>query len=251
MGERRCLRATSIAAGLALGVSLVALLALQVPAARADGDPASDILLFGDYSLPYSQPVSDAYKQRLGELTNAAGRARYPIKVAIIASALDLGSEDRFTGRPADYVRFLSTELASPKRYTRDPASRKAADVKVPILVVMPEGVALARRGKELSTAAVGKVETPKGEGADPLVETAVIAVQRLAADAGRPIKSLGPAPPSTANTAGDIPSESSSGNGDSGSSSAWAVAAIIVGGLLLIGGGIAAYVYLSGRRRV
>jgi hypothetical protein len=249
MGECRCLRATSIAAGLALGLSLVALVVGQAPIARADGDPASDILLFADYSLPYSQPVSDAYRQRLEELTAKARRAHYPVKIAIISSALDLGSDDRFTGRPSDYVRFLSSELASPKSYTRDPSSKKAADIRVPVLVVMPEGVALARRGKPLSTAGVGKIEAPKGEGADPLVETAVVAVQRLAARAGNPIEGLGPAPPSTANASGDTVSQTSS-NSDGGTSG-WAVAGLVAGGLALIGAAIAGFVFVSGRRRV
>jgi hypothetical protein len=224
----------AFAVGLLLGLSLLVLSAGRVPAtARADGDPASDILLFADYSIPYSQPVSVAEKARLDEVTKKARRAHYPIKVALIASGLDLGSDSRFTGHPSAYARFLSRELTSPRAYGRH--RTQAADVREPILVVMPDGVALARRGMALSTTAIEKLPRRPGPQGDALTEKAVVAVQRLAARAGHPLEGIGPAPPPA--TAADSSPTSSP---DGGSISGWEVAALVALGGLAIAGGVA-----------
>src|SRR6185503_11585402 len=138
--------------GLALIAAFIAFGAGHGPsAALADGDPASDILLFSDVSLPYSAPVSEIQKARLLKVAAKAKRAGYPIKVAIISSSLDLGTDDRFTGHPSGYARFLSEELSSPKSYSKHKRRAvRAADIKVPILIVMDDGIALAKRGKSL-----------------------------------------------------------------------------------------------------
>ena len=49
------------------------------PAALADGDPASDILLFSDVSLPYSAPVSEIQKARL---LKVAAKAKRDVRAA-------------------------------------------------------------------------------------------------------------------------------------------------------------------------
>lgn len=242
------------AAGLALLASLLASFAAHTPpVALADGDPASDILLFSDFSLPYSEPVSETEKARLMMVTEKAKRAHYPLKVAIIASALDLGSDDRFTGHPSEYARFLSTELASPRSYGRHKRRAvRAADIKVPILIVMPDGIALARRGKSLSTAAIGNIKVPNRPGADPLAEQGVVAIARLAARAGHPLHGIGPAPPATTTGPGlTVPGQSSSSSsGDDGSLSGWAIAGIVAVALVALAAIAVAVTRVSRRRR-
>ena len=223
------------------------------PVALGDGDPASDILLFSDASLPYSQPVSDVEKNRLLDVAAKAKKAHYPIKVAIIASSLDLGSDDQFTGHPSGYARFLSTELSSPKSYGKHKRSAvRAADIKVPILIVMPDGIALAQRGKSLSTAALGNIKVPNRPGADPLTEQAVVAIKRLAARAGHPLRGIGPSPPATTSGPGlTVPGQSSSSSsGDDSSLSGWAIAGIVAIALLTLAAIAIAVTRVSRRRR-
>jgi hypothetical protein len=229
--------------GLALIAALLVSGAGHTPlAALADGDPASDILLFSDFSLPYSAPVSEVQKTRLMDVVKKAKRAHYPIKVAIIASALDLGTDDRFTGHPSGYARFLSKELTSPTSYKNakhNPEVAQAADIKVPILVVMSDGIALAKRGRLLQSSVVGKPEVPARPGADPLTEQAVIAIKRLAARAGHPLRGIGPSPAATGSgkpvSTQTIPSGSSSSSSDGSALSGWAIAGIVAIALLAL----------------
>jgi hypothetical protein len=217
--------------------------------ARADGDPASDILLLADFSLPYSEPVSDLEKARLDEVVRKAKRAHYPIKVAVISSSLDLGSDDRFTGHPGLYARFLSSELASPKSFRHRPKSH-VADVRVPILVVMRDGIALARRGKLLPTGDLGNLDVPSRPGADPIAERAVIAIQRLAARAGQRLAGIGPPPPATSDTGQAAPSSSGPTSSDDGSLSGWAIAGIVAAAVLALAVGGAVIARVARRRR-
>jgi hypothetical protein len=219
--------------GLALIAAFIAFGAGHAPsAALADGDPASDILLFSDVSLPYSAPVSEIQKARLLKVAAKAKRAGYPIKVAIISSSLDLGTDDRFTGHPSGYARFLSEELSSPKSYSKHKRRAvRAADIKVPILIVMDDGIALAKRGKSLPSSVVGSPKVPNRPGADPLTEQAVIAIKRLAAQAGHPLHGIGPSPAATGSgqpvSTQDVPASGSSSSDDS-SLSGWAIAGIV-----------------------
>jgi len=109
---------------------------LSLLAARADGDPASDILYFQDVYLPYPEP-SKAAADALREAVKTAFESHYRIKVAVIASPTDLGSVPSLFNKPDQYARFLGTELAS--FYTES------------LLVVMPPGFALYRNGADTS----------------------------------------------------------------------------------------------------
>src|SRR5579875_2662591 len=80
--------------------SILALtLVCGVPAAFADGDPASDVL--SAYSLfdPPDAGVPAATEQRLEALLSASARAGFPIRVALINSASDLGTVTQFWGQ--------------------------------------------------------------------------------------------------------------------------------------------------------
>ena len=145
-------------------IALVAALAAGLATeARADADPASDMLYTGDVFLPY-EPVSPAVAAELrGTVRNARADGK-PIKVAVIATKRDLGGVPTLFGNPLYYARFLGAELQF--LYSGK------------LLVVMPQGAALSERGKLIANPAVlhARIE----QGTDGLVRTATGLVQDL-----------------------------------------------------------------------
>ena len=93
-------------------VLLVLVLVLAPAAARADGDPASDVLYLQDVYLPYEQP-SPAAGEDLQAAVADANKAGYRIKVAVIASPADLGLVGSLMNKPRVYARFLGAEVRS------------------------------------------------------------------------------------------------------------------------------------------
>jgi len=151
----------------------VALLAalLAVPAARADGDPASDYLLGQQVFFPYDLKVSSETQQSLVALVNEANSKGYTIRVAMIWSSYDLGSVPGLWRKPQDYARFLGAEL----RYV----------YKNRLLIVMPNGFGFYHQQKPTTkeSATLGKIGV--GAGANGFVDATREAVTRLAADNG------------------------------------------------------------------
>jgi hypothetical protein len=152
---------------------LVVMTALCVLAgtARADGDPASDYLLGTQVFLPYDVKLPAAKQQELVSLVANANKAGYAIRVALIASAYDLGSVASLWRQPRPYAKFLGAELQFVYKHR--------------LLVVMPNGFGFnwpkhpsAKEDDLLSTVAIGK-------GAAGLLDSAVTAVQKLAAASG------------------------------------------------------------------
>jgi hypothetical protein len=137
--------------------------------ARADGDPASDVLASGRLFLPQDAGVGAARQAQLSALLAAAQRAGYPIRVALIASSADLGSVTALWRQPQSYARFLGQELALVNTG--------------PLLVVMPNGVGEYRFRGALpgGRGALAGIGAP---GTD-LATAALTAVQRLAAADG------------------------------------------------------------------
>ena len=119
---------------------LAALLAL-VPAslARADGDPASDILLSQTSFLPADVKASTRAQAQLSSLLHAAEQAGFPIRVAVIQSGYDLGSVTSLWRKPRLYAEFLGVELSTV--------------YKGALLVVMPDGFGLNLPGRSPSAA--------------------------------------------------------------------------------------------------
>jgi hypothetical protein len=154
---------------LALTLTLSALLAaaLQIPAAYADGDPASDVLVSQDVFLPPSANVSARIATQLKTLTRQAARAGDLVKVALIAAPTDLGSVSSLYGRPTDYARFLSLELEFVTR--------------APILIVMPQGISVAHAGKTLPHKELASI--PVTAGPTGLAHAALTAIHRLEPD--------------------------------------------------------------------
>jgi hypothetical protein len=159
---------------------LVALSALAAPpAARADGDPASDFLLFRDVFLPYNADLDKDTIARLETVVRDARERNFTIRVALIAQPYDLGSVFQLYRMPQRYAQFLGQELAFKYRGR--------------LLVVMPNGFGYGEGGKPNPHLA-GALDGLRPPGRDPtaLAEGAVTAVLRLAAAAGRPL----PPPP-------------------------------------------------------
>jgi cytochrome oxidase Cu insertion factor (SCO1/SenC/PrrC family)/thiol-disulfide isomerase/thioredoxin len=157
-------------------VSMCAVLTLAlVPApARADGDPASDVLAGQRVFVPADVPSSTAQQRLLEATVDAASRSGYPVRVAVIGSSADLGSITALWRRPQSYAEFLGQELAlvAPER----------------VVVAMPNGLALYHPGHALpGEAATLAVRGAPGSGR-ALLAAATAAVGALAAAAGHPL---------------------------------------------------------------
>jgi hypothetical protein len=149
-------------------VAIALLLAsLAVPAAaRADGDPASDVLLLQSAYLPYSPQVPKPIEAALTGVLKQSSAKGYPLKVAVIATRNDLGSVPQFFARPQPYADFLESEIAFNK--------------PKPLLVVMPSGFGTAKAGPGAAAALRG-LQPPGAASGDALGRAAVEGTLRLA----------------------------------------------------------------------
>jgi hypothetical protein len=160
--------------------SIVAVMLAAPTAARADGDPASDVLLGENVFYPYSPPVSQALQHTLTAETAAASRAHFPIKVALIASPVDLGVIPDLFDQPQRYANFLDQEISF--------------QTKQPLLVVMPSGYGVRGLPRPAAIAAESLTK-PTGRQSNDLARAAILAVPKLAAAAGHPIRNVTDAP--------------------------------------------------------
>ncbi|HUN37396.1 MAG TPA: SCO family protein [Trebonia sp.] len=171
---------------LAVALALVAL-GLLSPAARADGDPGSDVLVYQNLFVAADSNISIPQQVELGNLLTAAGKDGFTVRVAVIATRDDLGAITALWQQPAAYARFLGVELSLAY------AQR--------LLVVMPNGFGFSWQGHSTTGAylALGKLSV--GSGPDGLVTAAEAAVRSLAAASG--IRITAPAEGSAGPTAG------------------------------------------------
>jgi hypothetical protein len=157
-----------------LAVVAVAALAV-VPAARADGDPASDYLITRQTFLPFDAKIPEKQAQALNGIVADANEKGYKIRVAIISKPFDLGAVPSLYRKPTTYARFLGQELAFV--------------YKNRLLIVMPNGFGFNRPGhpttKEYATLSKIKI----APGATGLVTAAQTGVEKLAAASGVTIK--------------------------------------------------------------
>jgi hypothetical protein len=160
--------------------------------ARADGDPASDVLLTEYVFYPYSPAVSSGLAGRLNGATAEARTAGYPIKVALIASTNDLGAAAVLFGRPQTYAQFLGSEI------------REVAPYQL-LLVVMPTGYGVSTSSAAAQRAVAGLAK-PQGTTSDDLARAAILAVPKLAAAAGHPLKSIPDLPVTSTSPGGSKP---------------------------------------------
>jgi hypothetical protein len=156
----------------AVAIAAAALLLVLSPTqARADGDPASDYLIEQALFLPPDANVSAADQRKLIAVVQQASRRGFPIRVAVIGDAADLGSVTALWKKPRLYARFLATEITY--------------FYKGRLLVVMPNGFGFdyPKHDRASETALLAKIPikvTPSG-----LAREATSAVQRLAAAQG------------------------------------------------------------------
>ena len=154
------------------------LLAGLVPAgsALADGDPASDVLATQALFLPWDANLPTAEQAQLMGVLESAAHHGFPIRVAVIASAADLGSVTALWHQPQAYASFLGEELS--------------LVYMGPLLVVMPNGFGLrgfAPPSAQLDAALSG-ISAPT-DGAQ-LGQVTIAAIGRLAAASGHPLPS-------------------------------------------------------------
>jgi hypothetical protein len=93
-----------------LATAAVALLA--VPVARANGDPASDVLLTQQVFIGPEVPISSADQDELLNTVAAANERGFKIRVALIAFTGDLGTAVSLRRHPQSYAKFLGSEIA-------------------------------------------------------------------------------------------------------------------------------------------
>ena len=176
----------------ALRTALVTVLAIFAAAtgsatARADGDPASDVLAQQTLFLPQDAGVPARQQTQIATLLQQAAHAGYPIRVALIASATDLGSVTALWRQPQSYAKFLGQELA--------------LVYHGPLLVVMPTGLGLYQlnRPDAVDRSTLGHLPTPQsGTG---LGTTALNAIQKLATAAGHAVTIPNAGKPANAGT--------------------------------------------------
>jgi hypothetical protein len=150
-----------------------ALLALLIAApARADGDPASDILYGDNVFLSLVSPQVNAKGKVLEELTVAAAQRGLPLKVAVVQAPTDLGVVPQLFGHAAEYAKFLRSEIT-------------LGSWKGTLIVVMngePGGVAVAGPAARQASARVALLSVPANASLDQLGDVAIAAVHAVAA---------------------------------------------------------------------
>jgi hypothetical protein len=158
-------------------------LALLVPGiARANGDPASDVLLTDQTFLPFEAPISASAKNDLQKTVAEATAKGYPIRVAVIAFTGDLGTAVSLWGKPQPYSKFLWNELsfqypgrllvAMPAGFGFYDGNGKPVDKELKVLKRVPPGKiptalteSAAQAVRELAAANGVKVAKPSGGG--------------------------------------------------------------------------------------
>jgi hypothetical protein len=185
----------------ALAASLV-LAAIAVPAAFADGDPASDFLLSqSTFLAPYDGKIPSSQQKRIVAMLQSAKEQGFPLKLAVIVTRYDLGAVPILYRKPQTYAKFLAQE---DYYFWKDE-----------LLVVMPNGYGLYKLKNlppedKAALAKLPRFDTANGPALADAAERAIIA---LAARRGLKL---------------------STGTG-SGGSSVWVERGEIAGGALLI----------------
>ena len=154
----------------ALLVSAAAAL-LAVPLARANGDPASDVLLTQKVYFPLDATLSDSDREALLKTVEAANARGYKIRVALIPFTSDLGTAVSLWKHPQDYSKFLGSELAFVYRNR--------------LLIVQPSGFGFYNRNKPVAKERHVLAKVPVGKTPTELTQSATAAVRALAAADG------------------------------------------------------------------
>lgn len=201
------------------GLAALLLLAAAAPGALADGDPASDVLLGEPVFYPYTPPVPASVQRQLNGAAAAAAKAHLPVKVALIASPIDLGVIPALFNQPQKYADFLDQEISFTNRRQR-------------LLVVMKAGYGLQGVSPAVRSAAAS-LPAPAGSSSEALARAALAAVPKLASADGHGLGGISPA---------------GSSRSSGGSSSNLPLLIILIGCAVLAAGALVALRQRSGR---
>jgi hypothetical protein len=172
--------------------------------ARANGDPASDVLPFSNVYLSIKDPRSSQAGGDLLAQAQAAAKQKRPIKVAVIAQPSDLGLIQSLWQKPQTYAEFLGKELIQFGRYHGT------------LVVAMPNGYGIfgpnAAKGKPV----LGRLPKPNTSDLEKLGFDTAVAVRRVAAANGY-----------------TVPPPSKGGS----STPAWVIILAALGGAAVVGG--------------
>ncbi|HYY63278.1 MAG TPA: hypothetical protein VE688_01595 [Gaiellaceae bacterium] len=143
--------------------------ALIASPARANGDPASDVLPFTTVYLSIQDPTKSTAGQDLLSVTHEAAKKTRPIRVAVISQPSDLGLIQSLWPKPQAYAEFLGKELIQFAHY------------RGTTLIVMPNGYGIfgpqAAKGKP----ALARLPKPRTSDLEKLAGRGVTAVRAVA----------------------------------------------------------------------
>ena len=139
--------------------------------ARADGDPASDVLLSQPAFVPADAGFSAQQASALDAFLRESAKAGVPARVAIVPEAYDLGYVTQLWSKPRTYAEFLGVELS--------------LVFKGPLIVVMPDGFGVNWPGHATTSAYAALAGVAIKPGGAGLLEATRSAVRRVAGVAG------------------------------------------------------------------
>jgi hypothetical protein len=215
---------------------VLAALALAPAQARADGDPASDVLPSEDvyYGVELLNTQSEQAAQ-LPALLAAARTKGFDMKVAVLTQDYDMGSVSVLWRKPQPYAQFLGEELKGlyPGR----------------ILIVMPNGFGIYHGGASVAseTKALAGLTPPAAAGA--ALSASIKAVRAVAAGQGIPltVPQVAPAAPPAPPTIHSLVKPAATASpADKGGGGLGSLLPFLFGGVAVVLG--VAY-FVSGRR--
>ena len=156
---------------LSLVAALAAVALLAPAAARANGDPASDVLLTDQVFLPFEAPISKSAQNDLRKTVDEANKKHFKIRVAVIAFTSDLGTAVSLWKHPQSYSEFLGKEIAFV--YTG------------PLLISMPSGFGFYDEGRRVASEKQVLAKLKPGSTPTPLADSTTAAVRALAVAKG------------------------------------------------------------------
>ena len=173
--------ALAAVAVLSLGAPLGAPIGVAM-GARANGDPASHVLLEQAVFYGGALDLESKPAAQLDALVRESRRRGYPISVAVISRLEDMGTADYLYDDPDNYADFLAGEIG--------------CCVRGRLLIVMPGGfgVTYIRHSSRADRELVDGLPPPGGVG--NLLPATIDAVRRLAAAAGVKLAVPDVAPP-------------------------------------------------------
>jgi protein SCO1 len=139
--------------------------------ARADGDPASDILQSQTAFVPADAGFSSQQQSSLSKFLQASAKAGFPVRVAIIPEAYDLGYVTQLWAKPRTYAQFLGIELS--------------LVFKGPLLVVMRNGFGFYWAGHSTTSSHGTLSGIATNPGSAGLLDATEAAVRRVAGSNG------------------------------------------------------------------